>query len=196
VFTGIIEATAAVAGVSPARGTTRLTLIAPEIVRETAIGDSIAVNGACLTVVEREGENLSFDAVPETLSRTNLGRLKPGDRVNLERPLRVGDRLDGHIVQGHVDGLGVIRRVQQEGDSFRIAVEAPAELLRCLVYKGSITVDGISLTVAALDEVGFEVAIIPHTWAVTNLRDRKPGEAVNLEVDVLAKYVERLLGGR
>ena len=153
-----------------------------------AEGDSVSVDGVCLTAVD--GMRLVFDVVDETLSRTTLGTLKAGDRVNLEPALRAGDPLGGHIVQGHVDGIG---RVREVGDL--VWVDAPADLLRYCVEKGSITVDGVSLTVAAVDEQGFGVALVPHTLEVTTLGGLAPGDAVNLEVDVLAKYVEKLLPG-
>lgn len=153
-----------------------------------ALGDSVAVDGVCLTVVGNGDGALAFDVVPET-----LGRVKPfGDRVNLEPALRAGDPLGGHYVQGHVDGVGTVERVEPEGGGARVAIAAPG-LERYLVEKGSVAVDGVSLTVAALTETGFEVALVPHTLAETTLADRRPGDPVNLEADVLAKYVERLL---
>src|SRR4051812_30077195 len=151
-----------------------------------AAGDSIAVDGVCLTAVD--GSQLAFDVVDETLSRTTLGALGPGDRVNLEPALRAGEPLGGHLVQGHVDGLGRVRSVGEP-----VWIDPPAELLRYCVEKGSITVDGVSLTIAALDGEGFAVALVPHTLEATTLRELAPGDAVNLEVDILAKYVERLL---
>jgi riboflavin synthase len=153
------------------------------------LGDSIAVDGVCLTVVENGAGRLGFDVVPETVSR-----VKPfGDRVNLEPALRAGDPLGGHYVQGHVDGVGAVVAVTEEEDGARVRVEPPAELLRYLVEKGSVAVDGVSLTVAAVDETCFEVALIPHTLQVTTLGGLPSGGMVNLEADVLAKYVERLL---
>jgi riboflavin synthase len=153
------------------------------------LGDSIAVDGVCLTVVENGGGRIAFDVVPETISR-----VKPfGAAVNLEPALRAGDALGGHYVQGHVDGVGTVASVVEEAGGVRVRIEPPRELLRYLVEKGSIAVDGVSLTVAGVDESGFEVALIPHTLAVTTLGGLSSGSAVNLEVDVLAKYVERLL---
>ena len=153
------------------------------------LGDSIAVDGVCLTVVANGGGALAFDVVRETLDR-----VRPfGDRVNLEPALRAGEPLGGHYVQGHVDGVGAVASVEPEQDGARIRIEPPSELLRYLVEKGSITVDGVSLTVAGVDETGFEVALIPHTLEVTTLSRLQPGDTVNLEADVLAKYVERLL---
>jgi riboflavin synthase len=161
-----------------------------------AIGASVAIDGVCLTVVDGDRKTLSFDAVPETLSRTTLGRLEPGEAVNLEPALRAGEALGGHYVQGHVDGVGRIRSVEPEGDGQRVWVDAPAEIVRYCVEKGSIAVDGVSLTVAGLDDAGFAIALVPHTLEVTTLGRIAPRDEVNLEADVLAKYVERLSGLR
>ncbi|MGD0716088.1 MAG: riboflavin synthase [Gaiellaceae bacterium] len=192
-FTGIVRERGRVAGVDGGAGGVRLRIEAPQTAPAVAVGDSVAVGGVCLTVVEvREGE-LAFDAVPETLSRTALGGLAAGDEVNVEPALRAGEPLGGHLMQGHVDGVGHVRSVEPEGGGSRIWVDAPADVLRYCVEKGSIAVDGTSLTVAALDDVGFAVALIPHTLAVTTLGALAPGAEVNLEADVLAKYVERLL---
>ena len=192
-FTGIVREIGSVAAVSGGSEGIRLELDAPGTATAVAIGDSVALNGVCLTVVAIEGGRLSFDAVPETLSRTSLDALVPGSAVNVEPALRAGDPLGGHYVQGHVDGVGRVVSVEPEGDGARIAIAAP-EVARYCVEKGSITVQGVSLTVAAADEQGFEVALIPHTLAVTTLGEIAPGDRVNLEVDVLAKYVEKLLG--
>jgi riboflavin synthase len=155
------------------------------------VGDSVAIAGVCLTVVENGGGRLAFDVVPETLAR-----VKPfADRVNVEPALRAGEPLGGHQVQGHVDGVGTVASVERDGDGARVRIEAPVELLRYCVEKGSVTVDGVSLTVAGVDETGFEVALIPHTLAETTLSLLAPGDNVNLETDVLAKYVEKLLPG-
>jgi riboflavin synthase len=156
----------------------------------------VSVAGVCLTVVEAEETRLSFDVVPETLSRTALGGLEPGDVLNVEPSLRVGDRLGGHVVQGHVDGVGRVRSITPDGDSRRMWVDAPQTVLGYCVEKGSIAVEGVSLTVAAFDDDGFEVALIPHTLAVTTLGDLQPGDELNLEADVLGKVVERLVAGR
>jgi riboflavin synthase len=161
-----------------------------------AIGDSVSIDGVCLTVVDGDRKTLAFDAVPETLSRTTLGGLQPGAAVNLEPALRAGEALGGHYVQGHVDGVGRIRSVEREGDGSRVWVDAPPEILRYCVEKGSIAVNGVSLTVADLDRNGFAVALVPHTLTVTTLGAAAAGEAVNLETDVLAKYVEKLAGLR
>jgi len=192
-FTGIVEEVGRVARVERGTDVTRLAVTGPLVATDAAVGDSIAINGTCLTVIQREGSELSFEAVPETLSRTNLGELQPGSAVNLERALAATGRLAGHIVQGHVDGVGTIQAIVLDQDSWWITVAVPPALRRYLVEKGSVAVDGISLTVASLTEEGFTVAIIPHTWQATTLHDRRPGDRVNLETDVLAKYVERLL---
>jgi riboflavin synthase len=158
-----------------------------------APGDSVAVNGACLTVVELADGAFAVDCVAETLRRTALGALRPGDQVNLERPMRLGDRLDGHIVQGHVDGVGTVREVRSEGAGAVLRIAPPAGLMRYVVEKGSVAVDGVSLTVASRLPDAFTVALIPHTMEVTTLGPAALGRRVNLEVDVLAKYVESLL---
>ena len=189
-FTGIVRELGRVVAFDG----TRLQVDAPETTAE--LGDSIAIDGVCLTVVAIDGGALSFDAVPETLSRTSLGGLAEGDGVNVEPALRAGDPLGGHVVQGHVDGLGRVRSVEPEGGGARIWIDAAPDVLRYCVEKGSITVDGVSLTIAALDDAGFAVALVPHTLAATTLGAAEPGLAVNLEVDVLAKYVERLTMGR
>jgi riboflavin synthase alpha subunit len=161
-----------------------------------AVGDSVAIDGVCLTVVDGDHKTLAFDAVPETLARTTLGRLGPGTAVNLEAALRAGEPLGGHYVQGHIDGTGRVRSVEDEGEGKRVWVDAPKEILRYCVEKGSIAVDGVSLTVAGLDDDGFAVALVPHTLEATTLGKAASGDAVNLEADVLAKYVERLAGLR
>jgi riboflavin synthase len=188
-FTGIVRELGRV----EAFDGSRLRVAAPETAPGVAIGDSVAIAGVCLTVVENGGGGLAFDAVPETLSRTSLGRLRAGDAVNVEPALRAGDPMGGHVMQGHVDGLGTVRAVEPEGDGRRIWIDTPPEVLRYCVEKGSVAIDGTSLTIAALDDTGFAVALIPHTLAVTTLGSLAPGDPVNLEADVLAKYVERLL---
>jgi riboflavin synthase len=193
-FTGIIEELGEVRALVENEGGARIEIRATAVLDDAVIGASIAVNGCCLTVVELGEGFWAADAVTETLSRTSLGALAVGDGVNLERPLRLEDRLGGHIVQGHVDGVGAVAAREPLPDgSTRVQFRCPEALLRYLVEKGSITVDGISLTVAALYEDGFDVAVIPHTLVATNLGAKQPGDPVNLEVDVLAKYVERLL---
>jgi riboflavin synthase len=193
VFTGIVRERGRVAAVDGGGDGVRLTVDAPTTAPGVAVGDSVAVNGVCLTAVETGNGTLAFDAVPETLARTSLGRLRPGARVNLEPALRAGDPMGGHVMQGHVDGLARVRSVEPEGDGRRIWIDAAPDLLRYTVEKGSIAVDGVSLTVAALDDDGFAVALIPHTLSETTLGEVAAGDDVNLEVDVLAKYVERLV---
>jgi riboflavin synthase len=193
-FTGIVEELGRIRTLDRNEGGARIEIAATTVLDDAVLGASIAVNGCCLTVVELGDGWWAADAVTETLVRTSLGRLQVGDPVNLERPLRLSDRLGGHLVQGHVDGVGeLIDRAPLPDGSTRMRFWLPAHLLRYIVEKGSITIDGISLTVAALHEDGFDVAVIPHTLAVTNLGAKEPGGQVNLEVDVLAKYVERLL---
>ena len=192
-FTGLIREVGRVAAVDGGAEGVRLTIDAPETARGARLGDSIALSGVCLTVVDCSDGRLAFDAVPETLARSSLQTLEPGSRVNVEPALRAGEPLGGHYVQGHVDGVGRVRSVEPEGDGRRIWVDAPAELMRYVVEKGSVAVEGTSLTVADLDRSGFAVALIPHTLEDTTLGELEPGAPVNLEADVLAKYVERLL---
>jgi len=192
-FTGLIEELGTVTGLT--RGTVcRLSVMAPATAAGVAIGDSVAINGACLTVTAISGGGLTFDAVPETLSRTTLGDLRPGDAVNLESSLKAGEPLGGHFVQGHVDGVGTVVSSRSLGESRVIRINAPRDVLRYVVEKGSIAVDGISLTVASCDTVGFAVAVIPHTLESTTLHSRRAGDRVNLEADILGKYVEKMLG--
>ncbi|HWB23488.1 MAG TPA: riboflavin synthase [Gaiellaceae bacterium] len=193
-FTGIVREVGRVASIDGGADGVRIEIEAPETAASgVAIGDSIAINGCCLTIVSATNGRLAFQAVPETLARTALKQLGSGSRVNLEAALRAGDPLGGHYVQGHVDGVGRVRRTEPEGDGKRIWIDAPADILRYVVEKGSITLEGVSLTIAGLDDEGFAVALIPHTLAETTLDDLAAGDPVNLEVDVLAKYVERLL---
>lgn len=192
-FTGLIEEMGAVRSLS--RGTLgKLVVVAGTIASGVAIGDSVAVNGACLTVTSIDGNQISFDAVPETLSRTTIGDLRPGDSVNLESSLKAGGKIGGHFVQGHVDGVGVIESSRSLGESQVIRIDAPGEVLRYVVEKGSIAVDGISLTVASCDRRGITIAVIPHTLEATTLHAKRAGDKVNLEADILGKYVEKLLG--
>jgi len=188
VFTGIVREVGRVEAVEERRDSVRLTVRAPETAVATKVGDSIALAGVCLTAVEVADSTMAFDAVPETLRRSTLGRLEAGGGVNVEPALRAGEPLGGHIVQGHVDGVGRIRAVVEEG----IEVEAAPEVLRYCVEKGSITVEGVSLTIATLGEGSFGVALVPHTREATTLGGVAVGDEVNLEVDVVAKYVERL----
>jgi riboflavin synthase len=198
VFTGIVETVGTVVAAERAGSLLRLAVEAPALAAEARVGDSVAVRGACLTVTRAEGGRLCFEVVAETCLRSALGELGPGSRVNLERALRAGARLDGHVVQGHVDGVGRVRELRQEGDDVRLFVECPAEVAEHLVPKGSVAIDGVSLTVVGAGEAGFDVALVPHTLAVTTLGSLRPGDRVNLEADVLSKYVrrsvERILG--
>jgi riboflavin synthase len=191
-FTGIVRELGTVASFDGSR----LVVTAPETAAGAAVGDSVAVAGVCLTVVAAADGRLAFDVVPETLSRTALGHIATGDNVNLEPSLRVGDQLGGHVVQGHVDAVGRVRSVASEGDSHRVWIDAPEAVVRYCIEKGSIAVDGVSLTVAAFDDDGFEIALIPHTLTVTTLGRLEPGAEVNLEADVLGKVVERLVEAR
>ncbi|MCZ6519166.1 MAG: riboflavin synthase [Actinobacteria bacterium] len=194
-FTGIVEQIGSVLDVAEQAEGRRLVLSGQGLV-DVPVGASIAVNGVCLTAVKVEDERVTVDVIPETLNRTNLGEVGTGGRVNLERPMRADGRFDGHIVQGHVDGVGVVSAINHDDGGTLMTVEAPAGLMAFIVEKGSITVDGVSLTVAAMTERSFSVALIPHTLEFTTLGLRKPGDTVNLENDVIAKYVERLLEGR
>ena len=197
-FTGIIEETGAVRAFVPGEaGGARLEVEASAVLEDLQLGGSIAVNGCCLTAVEISDSGFAADLSPETLDKTNLGELAAGSRVNLERPLLPSSRLSGHFVQGHVDAKGEFLGVEPAGDdNWTLRVRAPRELRRYLVYKGSVAIDGISLTIANLVDDVIEVAIIPHTFKETNLSARKPGSGVNLEVDILAKYVARQLDAR
>jgi len=196
-FTGIVEELGRVRSVTPNEGGARFVFEASTVLDDVEIGASIAVNGCCLTVVAFDDATWSADAVIESLARTNLGDLTVGSGVNLERPVRLADRLGGHLVQGHVDGTGTVRaREPQTDGSALITIDEPAEVLRYVVHKGSITVDGVSLTVARRDADSFSIALIPHTLAVTTLGACAPGTRVNLEVDLVAKYVEALLPAR
>ncbi len=193
-FTGIVEELGRVRAIQPREGGARLEVSATTVTTDARVGDSIAVNGCCVTVADLGDGWWAADAVIETLQRTTLGGLERDDPVNLERPLRLNDRLGGHLVQGHVDAVGRIDGHEALADgSTRITFWAPPEVLRYVVEKGSVAVDGISLTVAAVDDEHFDVAVIPHTLAVTTLGHKGTGTSVNLEADVVAKYVERLL---
>jgi riboflavin synthase len=193
VFTGIVETVAEVVAIERRGAGVRLVVAAPAIAAEARLGDSVAVNGACLTVAESAGGRVAFDAVRETLDRTALAVLHPGSRVNLERALRADGRLDGHIVQGHVDETGHVRALRSEANDTRLLIDASPAFTDWLVEKGSVAVDGVALTVVGLRRDGFDVALIPHTLAVTTLAALAPGQPVNLEADVLGKYVRRYL---
>jgi riboflavin synthase alpha subunit len=193
VFTGIVRERGRLVSCEGGPDGAELVVEAPQTAGGTHPGDSVAVDGVCLTATDVSDGRLGFHAVAETLRRSTLAALAPGAQVNVEPALKAGEPLGGHYVQGHVDGVGRVARADPEGDGKRLRVEAPPELLRYCVPKGSIALAGVSLTVAALDDEGFEVALVPHTLAATTLGDLEPGDRVNLEVDVLAKYVERLL---
>jgi riboflavin synthase len=195
-FTGLIETLARVSDLEPEPPGVRLVIAAGAIADETKIGDSIAVNGCCLTVVRIDGESLSFQAGEETLKRTNLGRLQLGSALNLERSLVIGDRLGGHFVTGHIDGQGVLAERRDDKDWSTVWFSAPAELLKQIASKGSIAVDGVSLTVVEVERERFSVALIPHTLAATTLGRLNVGDSVNLETDLIAKYVARLIESR
>ena len=191
-FTGIVRERGRVVAAERRAGVLRVEIEAPETAARAAAGDSVSVNGCCLTAVAAGEARIAFEAVPETLARTALAGLAPGTAVNVEPALRAGEPLGGHYVQGHVDAVGRIRSVEREGGGLRVWIEAPKAVRRYCVEKGSVAVDGVSLTVAALDGDAFAVALVPHTLTVTTLGGLDPGTEVNLEADVLAKYVEAL----
>jgi riboflavin synthase len=193
VFTGIVRELGSVVEAEEVGGGRALVVRAPETAARTRVGDSVAVTGCCLTATAIDGDTISFRAVPETIVRTTLGALARDDAVNVEPALRAGEELGGHYVQGHVDAVGLIQSVEAEGEGLRVFVDAPDDVLRYCVEKGSITVDGVSLTIAELAEGAFAVALVPHTLEATTLSGLRPGQPVNLEADVLAKYVERLI---
>jgi riboflavin synthase len=199
-FTGIIEEAGTVRALQPSPKSIGLTIEAGAITRGLKLGDSVAVNGCCLTVVARQQRGarrqMRFDLLRQTWDVTNLQFLQLNDPVNLERPLRAGGRLDGHFVTGHIDGLGIITGWKAVGADWRLDIKAPAEIMRYIVPKGSIAVDGISLTVAAVRRDGFRLWIIPHTYQITALHRRKVGDAVNLEADILGKYVAKFVSRR
>lgn len=193
-FTGIIEELGSIASIEHGEVGARLRIACSTVLSDATEGASIAVNGVCLTAVDLQPDSFAADLAPETLRRTNLGDLHAGSLVNLERPLLPTSRLSGHIVQGHVDGTGTLEALESVGDdNWWLRLRVPAELTRYLVFKGSICVDGISLTIADLADDRLSITIIPHTYQHTNLRDRKPGDRINLECDILAKHVEKLI---
>jgi riboflavin synthase len=192
-FTGLIQEVGTVVALRTPAQATELELIAPRLAEQVRIGDSVAVNGCCLTVARRDGDKLSFDILRESLDRTNLGALPPQSRVNLELAVAANERFGGHFVQGHVDCAGPILAVEEKNADLRLEIELPPEFAQYVAFKGSIAINGISLTVAEVSPKSFAVWIIPHTRSQTNLADAKPGDLVNLEFDLLAKYVERML---
>jgi riboflavin synthase len=195
-FTGIVRELGSVVEIGDSGDGRTFAVRAPVTAGGARVGDSVAIDGCCLTATAVAEDVLRFDAVPETLSRTTLAELRLGDEVNLEPAVRVGEPLGGHYVQGHVDAVGRVQSVEAEGEGLRVYIEAPDGVLRYCVEKGSVAVDGVSLTVAELADDAFAVALVPHTVEVTKLSTLVPGQRVNLEADVLAKYVERLLGSR
>lgn len=192
-FTGIVEELGAIRAVRRGAASAVLSIGAAEVLSDLKIGDSVAVNGVCLTVTSLDDGGFTADVMHETLGRSSLGALAPGGRVNLERAMPANGRFGGHIVSGHIDGTGKIASVRPDDNALWYTISAAPELLRYIVEKGSITIDGISLTVAAVDEVSFSVSLIPHTAAVTTFGKKRAGDIVNLETDIIGKYVEKLL---
>lgn len=192
-FTGLVEEMGMVKAMARGSKSVRLTIAAQKVLQDVKLGDSIAVNGTCLTVVDYSAAAFTADVMPETVDSTVLAMLKIGDRVNLERTLAVGDRLGGHIVTGHIDGIGHIRAKKRFDNAIIITISAPQQVMKYIVEKGSITIDGISLTVVEYDDTSFTVSLIPHTAAMTTLGFKQEGDMVNLETDIIGKYVERIL---
>lgn len=195
-FTGLVEELGILRNTARGTDSARLTIEARVVTENVRLGDSIAVNGVCLTVVDFDRNFFAADVMAETLAKTNLGALKPGDRVNLERALCLGDRLGGHLVSGHIDGVGKIQRMERHDIAILVTITAPAEVLKYIVKKGSVAIDGISLTVVDFNKDNFQVSLIPHTAHATTLGYKKPGDTVNLEVDIIGKYIERLVSGQ
>lgn len=195
-FTGIIEELGIIRSVSAAGSSGTICVKAKKTMEGTRIGDSIAVNGVCLTVTAVHRDGFTADVMAETVRRSNLGQMRPGSHVNLERAMAAGGRFGGHLMSGHIDGTGIIRRKRREENAVWIQIETEPAILRLIIEKGSVGIDGISLTVAAVGEDDFQVAVIPHTGEMTGLLNKNPGDVVNLENDVIGKYVERLLGTR
>jgi riboflavin synthase len=195
-FTGIVEEVGRLGAIRRGAKSARLTVSAPIVCQRTRIGDSIAISGVCLTVVQIDGPNLSFDAIPETIARTSLKAVRIGNGVNLERAMLLDGRFGGHLVQGHVDGTGTLIAARQEENARILRIGAPSDLMRYVIPKGSVTLDGISLTVVETGQDWFTVAIIPHTWSNTTLCERRIGDPLNIENDVIARYLEKLLDAR
>lgn len=192
-FTGLVEEIGRVQSVTKSTKSARITIKARKVLKDTKPGDSISTNGVCLTVTDFTSESFSVDVMAETMRRSNLHILSPGDEVNLERALRLGDRLGGHMVSGHIDGMGTVADYENEDNAVWVTVGTSPEILRYIVQKGSIAIDGISLTVAYVDDSVFKVSIIPHTRDITTLLRKKVGDIVNLECDMVGKYIEKLL---
>jgi riboflavin synthase len=195
-FTGIIEGMGTITAIKPSSQGKRFTVEAGFSLADSGIGDSIAVNGACLTAVVIDGTRFEADVSPETLSRTLFGKMRMGDRVNLERALRLSDRLDGHLVSGHVDGVGVMRSRRELGNAILITITVSSLLARYMIKKGSVAVDGVSLTINECGSDSFDVSVIPHTAKLTTIGFKKPGDPVNIETDMIGKYVERFMAGK
>ncbi|MEM7053809.1 MAG: riboflavin synthase [Pseudomonadota bacterium] len=196
-FTGIIKALGTIASSEPRDGGARMVIQSEQLTGfNIRLGDSVAINGVCLTALEPTSNQFAADASAETLRLTSLGRLQPGDRVNLEPALKASDPLGGHLVSGHVDGQATLVMLEAEGESWRMRFEVATKLARYIVHKGSVTLNGVSLTVNQVERNQFEVNLIPHTWQVTTLNQLQPGDCVNLEVDQIARYLERLLAAR
>ena len=192
-FTGLIEEIGRISGITQIHGGRRLRISAEKIFDDLKVDDSVSVNGICLTVAKLEKRDFFCDAVGATLTKTNLQNYSVGDEVNLERAVRLSDRLGGHLVQGHVNGVGIVNRVVKLGDNYYVEITVDQELKKFLVGEGSIAIDGISLTIAKLDETAIGISIIPHTWNYTTIKNKKPGDKVNIETDIIAKYVEKFL---
>lgn len=192
-FTGLIEEIGKIQSIIKGEKSARITIKAEKVLQEVRLGDSISTNGVCLTVTEFTSNSFSVDVMAETMRRSNLHMLSSGDEVNLERALKLGDRLGGHLVSGHIDGMGTITKYENEDNAVWVTIETSKEILKYIVQKGSISIDGISLTVASVGETAFKVSIIPHTKDITTLLRKKAGEVVNLECDMVGKYIEKLL---
>jgi riboflavin synthase len=195
-FTGIVEETGRVAAFKPGAEAWRLVLTADTVLQDAAVGDSIATNGCCLTIAQLDGKQVHFDVLEETRRLTNFGAFQPGSPVNLERSLRFGGKVGGHFVTGHIDTTGTIVTLEPRGKDHYLRIRVPAEFMRYIVHKGSIAIDGISLTIAEVSDAEFAVWLIPHTMLATNLHARRAGDAVNLEFDLLGKHIEKLLSYR
>ena len=195
-FTGLVEEVGNISGKIKTGDGFKFRITAKKVTEDLEIGSSIAVNGCCLTVVEKDKNTFSVDTIEETLKKTNLGRTNIGDKVNLERPLKADDRLGGHFVLGHIDTTGIVEEIKELSNSHLMKISFPSRFSRYLIYVGSVAIDGTSMTVAMLGENNFSVGIIPHTWEETVFSRKKTGDSVNLEFDVLGKYVERIMEGK
>lgn len=195
-FTGLVEEIGKIESIIKSEKSAKITIKANKVLKNVMLGDSIATNGVCLTVTSFDSGRFTVDVMAETIRRSNLKNISPGDEVNLERALRLGDRLGGHIVSGHIDGTGIIRSYEKEDNAIWVSISASPEILKYIVQKGSIAIDGVSLTVAYVDESIFKVSIIPHTKDMTTLLRKKVGDEVNLECDMIGKYIEKLLGSK